>query len=423
MTTGLPLFSHLISLAAYHTARKMSSSYSKAMTRPGSRAHVDIDTSPHLYPHEQVGELRLRSSQVFVKNSSNIIVSYQPTTLDASALGTSGSYLDFRLLSGHVLKSATLHLTVRNSTEAAIRMPQTTNLHFACINRIEILGEGGSLQLQRLDGEYLNRMMNAVSPNALAHIIGSGSAATMPPGMTASQYLPLLGSIFEHTLCLPALNSPIVIRVYFNGAAGWVDGVAPTLVSAVLITDQDRLAAREHEDLVSRLRSGPPSDIRFNRPGFMRFTEQLAAGSRYVFPLTSVQGLVTSLHVSVKKTSEWGNGPTTSFATYDVLDGSGASIIGGTPVSNTYLKYIRAIGRDYELNDATDQWIPIAFTDNSLEHEQAGILSGYVCFDGVHQLALTTWAAFASGTYEIYVLVNRVACLRQAGGTLSIMES
>ena len=64
-----------------------------------------------------------------------------------------------------------------------------------------------------------------------------------------------------------------------------------------------------------------------------------------------------------------------------------------------------------------------SITDNSLEHEQAGILSGYVTFDGVHQLALTTWPGFLPGTYEIYVLVNRVACLRQAGGTLSIMES
>ena len=394
------------------------------MTRPGSRAHVDVDTSPHLYPHEQVGELRLRASQNFTKNSSNIIVSYNPTTLDASALGTSGSYLDFRLLSGHILKSATLHLVVRNpSADTAIRWPQTQNLHFGCINRIEILGEGGSLQLQRLDGEYLNRMMNAVSTNALEHIIGSGNGVTVLASSYGEAYLPLLGSIFEHTLCLPALNSPIVIRVYFNGTAGWVDGVAPVLVSAVLITDQDRLAAREHESLVSRLRSGPPSDIRFNRPGFMRFTEQLTASSRYVFPLTSVQGLVTSLHVSLKKTSDWGNGPVWNFQTYDVLDGSGASIIGGTPVSSTYLKYVRAIGRDYELNNASDNWIPIAFTDNSLEHEQAGILSGYVCFDGVHQLAVTTWPGLASGTYEIYVLVNRVACLRQAGGTLSIMES
>jgi hypothetical protein len=353
-------------------------------------------------------------------------VSYNPTTLDANALGVSGSYLDFRLLSGHILKSATLHLTVRNpSADTAIRWPQTQNLHFACISRIEILGEGGSLQLQRLDGEYLNRMMNAVSNNALQHVIGSGSGtpSTIAPGNYSEAFLPLLGSIFEHTLCLPALNSPLVVRVYFNGAAGWVDGVAPILTSAILITDQDRLAAREHEDLVTRLRSGPPSDIRFNRPGFMRFTEQLAGGSRYVFPLTSVQGLVTSLHISMKKTSEWGNGPMWNFHTYDVLDGSGSSIIGGTPVSSTYLKYVRAIGRDYELNNASDNWIPIAFTDNSLEHEQAGILSGYVCFDGVHQLALTTWQGFASGTYEIYVLVNRVACLRQAGGTLSIMES
>jgi len=393
------------------------------MSRPGSAAHVDIDSSHHLYPHEQVGALRLRSSQNFVKNSSNIITTYNPTTLDSSALANSGAYVDFRLLSGHVLKSATLHLTVRNTTETAIRWPQTNNLHYSCISRIEILGEGGSLQIQRLDGEFLNRMINGISTNGLAHMIGSGFGKHVAAGAYGESYLPLLGAIFEHQLCLPALNSPLVVRVYFSGNAGWFDGVAPTLVSAVLITDQDRLAGLEHDSLVSRLRSGPPSDIRFNRPTFMRFTEQLAPSSRYVFPLTSVQGLVTSLHIMLKKTSDQGNGPTFAFDTLDVLDGSGVSVIGGTPVTSTYLKYIRAICRDYELNTASDLWIPLAFTDNSLEHEQAGILSGYCSFDGVHQLAVTTSTGLAAATYEIYVLVNRVACMRQAGGTLSIMES
>ena len=142
-----------------------------------------------------------------------------------------------------------------------------------------------------------------------------------------------------------------------------------------------------------------------------------------MFPLRSVQGLVTSIHISLRATSEWGNGPNWRFDTYDILDGSGVSVIGGTPVSSLYLKYVSACQRDAKLNNATDQWIPIAFTDNALQHEQAGILSGYVCFDGVHQLAVTTYAAFPAGNYEIYVIVNRVACLRQAGGTLSIMES
>ena len=44
-------------------------------------------------------------------------------------------------------------------------------------------------------------------------------------------------------------------------------------------------------------------------------------------------------------------------------------------------------------------------------------------FDNTMQLAVTTPSTLAAGSYEIYILVNRVACLRQAGGTLSIMES
>ena len=68
-------------------------------------------------------------------------------------------------------------------------------------------------------------------------------------------------------------------------------------------------------------------------------------------------------------------------------------------------------------------WTPLTFTDEAHQHEQSGILSGYHTFDNVHQLAVTTWGSMAAGTYEVYILVNRVACLRQSGGTLSIMES
>ena len=401
--------------------------YERAMTRPGSAAHVDVDTFPNLYPHQRVGALNLRSSQAFVKNSTNQVVSYQPTTNDASALGTSGAYTDFRLLSGHIIKTATIHLTVRNdSADTSINWPLQRHHHFSPISRVEILGEGGSLLIQRLDCEALCQKVNLLTPNALDHMMGSSNGSliyNIPASSAGEAYYPLFGAIFEHTLCLSALNSPIVVRVYWAGSAGWPQGVAPTMTSCTLITEQDKLAQREHRELVQSLRGGPPSDIRFNRQSFQRMTEHLEPNSRYVFPLTSVAGLVTSLHVSLRRTTANAPGPSHSFQTMDILSGSGASQLGGTPVSGNYSKLVRAIMRENERNDAADLWLPITFTDDSATHENAGILSGYLVFDSTMQLAVTTWSNMPAGSYEIYVLVNRVACLRQAGGTLSIMES
>ena len=401
--------------------------YSRAMTRPGSAAHVDIDTFHNLYPHQQVGSLNLRASQAFVKNSQNQVISYQPTTNDANALKTAGSYTDFRLLSGHIIKTATIHLTVRNETAANIPWPTRRHWHFSPIDRVEILGEGGSLLIQRLDREALCQKVNLLTPNALDHMLGSSNDATSAvmlevDGM-GEAYYPLFGAIFEHTLCLAALNSPIVVRVYWAGAAGWTMAVAPTMVSCTLVTEQDKLAQREHQELVQSLRSGPPSDIRFNRQTFQRMTEHLEPNSRYVFPLTSVAGLVTSLHISLRTTTTRMPGPSHKFQTLDILSGSGVSMLGGTPVSANYVKLVRAIMRENERNDAEDGWLPITFTDDSANHENSGILSGYMVFDNTMQLAVTTPSTLPAGSYEIYVLVNRVACLRQAGGTLSIMES
>ena len=79
--------------------------------------------------------------------------------------------------------------------------------------------------------------------------------------------------------------------------------------------------------------------------------------------------------------------------------------------------------RENERNDFADNFVSITFADDSATHENAGILSGYLVFDSTMQLAVTTWGNMPAGSYEIYVLVNRVACLREAGGTLLIMES
>ena len=94
-------------------------------------------------------------------------------------------------------------------------------------------------------------------------------------------------------------------------------------------------------------------------------TEHLEPASRYVFPLTSVSGLVTSLHVSLRRTSVRAPGPSTSFQTLRILSGSGASQLGGTPISANYSKLVRAIMRENERNDFADNWVPITFTDEA----------------------------------------------------------
>ena len=102
-------------------------------------------------------------------------------------------------------------------------------------------------------------------------------------------------------------------------------------------------------------------------------------------------------------------------ASYEILDSSGANVLGGSAVKedfNTLVKQSRKAQSRALFAckfGQTDNNIVIEFGD-SLSNQQSGIVSGYLPADGSLQLAITTPPDFPPSDYE--VRVEYLACAR-----------
>ena len=402
----------------------MSDPKQSAATR-GRAAFDHVAHSTQLYPHSKVGNLHLRSSQAFVKNSQTRHTYYQPSSLSDDVMAQSGGYTDFRIVNGQILRSAAITATIRSPDGAALALPILTKDWFAPIDRVEIYAQGGSLLIQRLDAEALQQGFAYLTPTQY-NAYGSAVAGPLAAGGSQTVYWPLgPAAIFAHHIPVAALSAPLTVRVYWRGPQGWPGGVVPLVSSMSLLTAQDQICALEMNDLVSRWRDPRVHvDVRFNRQGHMRITETLAPSQRYSFVMTSVSGLITSLQVGLRAVSSTLPGPTIAPEMIDILDGSGTSILGGSPLPYTYLKGIQALLSGEEQNTVFNApWCPITFSEGARHAEEAGVIHGYTAMSNTHQLVIHTPATLVAGAYELFIIINRVATLRCLGGNLSILET
>jgi hypothetical protein len=403
----------------------MSDPKASAASR-GRAAYEHVAHSTQLYPHSKVGNLHLRSSQAFVKNSQTRHTYYQPSSLSDDVMAQSGGYTDFRIVNGAVLRSAVISATVRTPDGTPLINPHDTKDWFAPIDRVEIYAQGGSLLIQRLDAEALQQGLTYLTPAQYAAYSSCGAGVSITAGTSRTLYWPLgPACVFAHHIPVAALSAPLTVRVYWRGPQGWTYGVVPLVSSMSLLTAQDTLCVAENNDLVSRWRDPRTHvDVRFNRQGHMRLTETLAPSQRYSFVMTSVSGLITSLQVGIRSVASVLPGPTVAPEMVDILDGSGTSILGGSPLPYTYLKGIQALLGGEEQNAAFDApWCPITFSEGARHAEESGVIHGYTAMSNTHQLVIHTPATLVADAYELFIISNRVATLRCLGGNLSVLET
>jgi hypothetical protein len=372
-----------------------------------------------------VGALHLRSSQAFAKNSQSRHTYYQPSSLSDDVLAQSGNYTDFRIVSGQVLRSAVIVATVRCPDGTPLIVPPATKDYFAPIDRVEIYAQGGSLLIQRLDAEALQQGLAYLTPTQYAAFSQFGAGVNITPATPRTLYWPLgPACVFSHHIPVAALSAPLTVRVYWRGPQGWTAGVPPLVSSMSLLTAQDQICAMENNDLISRWRDPRVHvDLRYTRQGHMRITETLAPSQRYSFVLTSVGGLITSLQVGIRSTAVAFPGPTVAPEAIDILDGSGTSILGGSPLPYTYLKSVQSLLAGEEQNAFDAPWCPISFSEGARHAEESGVIHGYTAMSNTHQLVIYTPASLVAGPYELFIIVNRVATLRCLGGNLSVLET
>jgi len=412
----------------------------KAWTSFGRRASTASHTvSTHtLYPTLADGSL---ASQQLVISQSNQTVFYNANTASENALKAPG-FIDFRVCGAQPITRATLAMTMLNDTGVEMQLYGPYNPVFY-MQRVEILAENGAVEVNRLEAEHIIQgyaYLDTGSENIVRRGLeaenynepwDTAGTSAWNANDTRTVYIPLPRTIFDHHIFGAGLRSAIVVRVYFRGSAGFGTNAAPSgppsLQKFQLITEQSGLDHAEYQALQARyLTSKIPLSIRYSRPSFQRVTETLTANGRAVVQLTSVTGLVQSLCVMVQSASAdpWFWRTPTFIKSLDVLDGSGASILGGTPLATEYIQ-TQIHAREYGSFDAMDtgsKCLLIPFSDHAGVHEQNGTIGGYRVFDGTYQLALETTAA-AVGSFTIMVLYQTASRMVVEKGNVRVEHS
>jgi len=132
----------------------MSNSIQDALRRgPSAAAH--IVQSPALYPHVKSGDLALRKSSAVVLNRRRTMNTYNSSTLPVDAF-SSACFADIRLQGADVVDGIVLRLKVENGTGAALAR-WTAPWAWTIIDRVDILGENGSVVLESILPDHLLR--------------------------------------------------------------------------------------------------------------------------------------------------------------------------------------------------------------------------------------------------------------------------
>ena len=143
--------------------------------------------------------------------------------------------------------------------------------------------------------------------------------------------------------------------------------------------------------------------------------------------LTAVHGLISDMSITVRNANGTGTfliGSVRNLTSVELLDSSGANIIGGSALPAEYIRKIKgafqAGNPDQELLPPRVYFFDFGSTRANREHST---LTGYIVGDGALQLAFTTGANISAASFEIRIEYNAAARLRVAGGAISVYPS
>jgi hypothetical protein len=330
------------------------------------------------------------------------------------------------------LKQFTIALELENKAAGPANIPAIPYL----FDRVEVLAEGGNVQIARYEPMHLYAPFRHVEGPAFDL---NYKLALFPPadfsmavGAKASYFVPILNCPFgRNEAYLGHIKSDIFIRVWFVGASRFPTGNIPTLTKLSVIAEQDVYAPHERMQLHERALS-QSLDLRFGRPNFQSMVETLAPNTRYSFVLTAVQGIVSELIITIRNANPTGFSAYSfrGWQSYELLDGSGASLTGGMPVTSDYQRSIVDASRQSSgALDALSGMLGSKNTPLVIEFGSAksdlltGSITGYVPFSGTERLIITTESTLTPGSYEIRVEYLSVARVNITNGHITVLPS
>ena len=372
--------------------------------RPINRAHNKI-TVPQATQQKFDDGACVDSGTAYMKPSLQEQMVLQCQTAFSGLINSSGS-CDFilRRNSIHISQAATLRYSVRNDDSSNVVLPPAPLM----IERVEVLSNGGSHQLQQLYGsdlmwnanlkdtpEHLTLQSNVMNTTAT---LGGGSA--IAPAATASYIVPLKGSIFERELYMPCIND-LTVRVHWNGyAEAGTLNIAITNLDCVIQARE--VSKMEQNDLKEKWQR--KHQLRFYQTVQHNISATLAASTQYSYNLSGLQGLVNnfSLYVRTLALTSSTNGRTIRdyVSNFEIKDAGGSNVIGGnveTSANNRYINQAKWLPSTLANSHALHFW---SFAESPVQDWKVGSNTGFYPFEGSETLTLTTNSS-ATGSCQI----------------------
>ena len=405
---------------------------SLAITNRGAAAaaHVAAPSNEKLYPTRPYRSadgqiLNLPVSQLGVTHASDLHTRFAPSTAMPSL--ASESQIDIRIPAGSVgaVRNILLEVDLKNDTVVAATIAGDFAQNM--LARVELLGQSGSVILQRWTNTALMTSVLYDSPAQFSRrqAMQGVPATGIPAGEEFKAYIKLPGSFFNLAhVTVQGITSDLFVRVVFRPEADVFTASTCVLTAVNAHVHSINHTASVGRALADRLRK-QVNDYRFHSYQEMSEIMTLAPSTNYEVRLSSVLGLVSDICVWIRAAGHTGYQTTDSNkpVQFSLNDASGKSILGSSTFSSEIVKYTKdeedmlpADPMHFFIDNTL--WLPLAFSPRK-NRETGSLQGGYYPANGDLRFNFTTDSAIGTGQYEVMFVYSRLDRIRVDGGQLS----
>jgi hypothetical protein len=399
----------------------------------GAKKHMVSTEEPHKTLKNGALMLPVKSSYFQHRRCKTSTIN--PNSQPVQAL-ESGGFCDFRISSSDNIRSLVLALKLTcSATFDATPVPWTTDNIFGLLSHIELLAENGSLSVQRIEADHLKLALSNLHSEAYYAvkngIQGSNGVDDTPASLDASEsatsYIPIFGAFLsDFEMPVSGFNSPVIVRVWFKSGSYIYSTSLQNITNASLMVDQWAYDTSVRQKTMNKFLNSK-LDFRFASTRFQKSIETVTPNQMQTVRLSSLHGLITSAVVQLKLVS---SGSTKAIKRADILDSSGASLLGGAPLEHAYLQATqraregRYVNSDAESDPASNRFFHIPIGEMSVQHNQEGSVGAYIPMSGQHQLSFEYESDNDTAvSMEITVLYTSVSTFTVDKGVCSVQHS
>jgi hypothetical protein len=395
-------------------------------------SHLVHTGFPGDFEFQKAAGLNLKKHQNHVEHRHAKFQVVNPASQPVNALATGSSFhTDFRIPNSEPLQQMWIQVSLLcDATFSGTAAALTDSNVWACVDRIQILAENGSVILQEMSGyamEAYHYTLDETKYRAISNALRGANAnqqgLTLDAGESGDIYIPILfNPLTDNEIPVSALSSPITVRVYWKSGQYIYDTQEQDITSVSLLVQQYQYDSSLRSKIFSKLNSSTPAHFRFARQGKQELSASITPGSPYDLRLSGIHGIVTEMTLEVLISDT-----TVELDSIDLLDSSGQTLL-GSRMKTRFLLAAKEVNHSQYVQSGKPRMyvrVPIS-SSNTEEHAQAGQLNAYHVFNGNDTLSFTYVASDGSTTpvtAAIRVMYSGVSTMEVKNGTVSIAHS